>query len=43
MPTFHPAYILRNYTLETRRKVWSDMQAVLQKLAELREKSASIA
>ena len=36
MPTFHPAYILRNYTVETRQKVWSDMQAVLQRLAETR-------
>jgi uracil-DNA glycosylase len=29
MPTYHPAYVLRNYTPETRRQVWSDMQAVL--------------
>lgn len=29
MPTFHPAYVLRNYTPETRGKVWSDLQAVL--------------
>lgn len=28
MPTFHPAYLLRNYTRETRAKVWSDLQAV---------------
>jgi uracil-DNA glycosylase len=34
MPTFHPAYILRNYTVETRQKVWSDMQAVLARIAE---------
>ena len=34
MPTFHPAYLLRNYTIDTRQKVWSDMQAVLAKLAE---------
>ena len=33
MPTFHPAYLLRNYTIDTRGKVWSDMQAVLQRLA----------
>jgi DNA polymerase len=32
MPTFHPAYLLRNYTEDTRRKVWSDMQAVLERL-----------
>jgi uracil-DNA glycosylase len=35
MPTFHPAYVLRNYTVETRQKVWSDMQAVMQKLLEV--------
>ncbi len=29
MPTFHPAYLLRNYTRDTRGKVWSDLQAVL--------------
>ncbi len=34
MPTFHPAYLLRNYTPDTRKKVWSDMQAVLKKLSE---------
>ncbi|MCA9284022.1 MAG: uracil-DNA glycosylase [Phycisphaerales bacterium] len=32
MPTFHPAYLLRNYTVETRQQVWSDMQAVLEVL-----------
>ena len=32
MPTFHPAYLLRNYTEDTRRKVWADMQAVMQHL-----------
>ena len=29
MPTFHPAYLLRNYTPDTRGKVWSDMQQVM--------------
>jgi DNA polymerase len=29
MPTFHPAYILRNYTEEVRRQVWHDMQAAM--------------
>ncbi|MEE9129112.1 MAG: uracil-DNA glycosylase [Phycisphaerales bacterium] len=29
MPTFHPAYLLRNYTPDTRGKVWSDMQQVI--------------
>ena len=32
MPTFHPAYLLRNYTRETREKVWSDLQAVMTRL-----------
>jgi DNA polymerase len=32
MPTYHPAYLLRNYTKETRQEVWSDMQQVQQKL-----------
>lgn len=26
MPTYHPAYVLRNYTQETRGKVWSDLK-----------------
>ena len=34
MPTFHPAFLLRQYTRENREKVWSDMQAVMKKLAE---------
>lgn len=29
MPTYHPAYVLRNYTEETRGQVWSDMQQVM--------------
>jgi uracil-DNA glycosylase len=32
MPTFHPAYLLRNPTSENRRKVWEDMKAVLLEL-----------
>ncbi len=32
MPTFHPAYLLRAYTPENRKLVWSDMQQVMQKL-----------
>ena len=28
MPTFHPAYLLRNYTRETRQAVWDDLKAV---------------
>lgn len=32
MPTFHPAYLLRNYSHENRMKVWEDMKAVLTEL-----------
>jgi DNA polymerase len=32
MPTFHPAYLLRNYTAETRRQVWEDMCKVIELL-----------
>ncbi len=32
MPTFHPAYLLRQYTTENRQRVWSDLQAVMAKL-----------
>ena len=32
MPTFHPAYVLRQYTPDNRKKVWSDLQAVMKKL-----------
>ncbi len=34
MPTFHPAYLLRNYTPENRKLVWSDLKAVMARLAE---------
>jgi DNA polymerase len=27
MPTFHPAYVLRQYTQEVRRVVWEDLKA----------------
>jgi DNA polymerase len=29
MPTFHPAYLLRSYTPENRKKVWSDLKNVM--------------
>ena len=29
MPTFHPAYVLRQYTADIRGKVWSDLQQVM--------------
>jgi DNA polymerase len=32
MPTFHPAYLLRNYTKETRAAVWSDLKQVMSEL-----------
>ena len=33
MPTFHPAYLLRNQALTEKRKIWEDMLAVMEKLA----------
>ncbi|MDD5139207.1 MAG: uracil-DNA glycosylase [Verrucomicrobiales bacterium] len=32
MPTYHPAYLLRNQSLATKREVWEDMLAVMEKL-----------
>jgi uracil-DNA glycosylase family 4 len=32
MPTFHPAFLLRQYTAENRGKVWSDLQQAMSKL-----------
>jgi DNA polymerase len=32
MPTFHPAYLLRNYTVETRAQMWNDLKQVLELL-----------
>jgi uracil-DNA glycosylase family 4 len=34
MPTFHPAYLLRNYTRETRQAVWDDLRAVRARVEE---------
>jgi len=34
MPTFHPAYLLRFYTLENRRAVLDDMKKVLERLKQ---------
>lgn len=34
MPTFHPAYVLRQYTPEVRRRVWDDLRAALSRAAE---------
>jgi len=33
MPTYHPAYLLRNQSLSEKRKVWEDMLLVLEKLS----------
>lgn len=32
MPTFHPAYLLRNQAISEKRKVWEDMLAVMERL-----------
>ena len=32
MPTFHPAYLLRNQAMTEKRKVWEDILAVMEKL-----------
>jgi DNA polymerase len=34
MPTFHPAFILRQYTAENRRLVWEDLKAALERTRE---------
>jgi DNA polymerase len=32
MPTYHPSYLLRNYSPDNRRKVWDDLKKVLAEL-----------
>ncbi|MCI0499548.1 MAG: uracil-DNA glycosylase [Planctomycetales bacterium] len=32
MPTYHPAYLLRNYSYDNRKRVWEDMLKVLNEL-----------
>ena len=32
MPTFHPAFLLRSYTVENRKKVWADLQEAMTRL-----------
>jgi uracil-DNA glycosylase family 4 len=34
MPTFHPAFVLRQYTEQVRRQVWDDVQQVMAYLKE---------
>lgn len=31
MPTFHPAFVLRQYTMENRQLVWADLKAALER------------
>ena len=33
MPTYHPAYLLRNQAISEKRRVWEDMLQVMEKLA----------
>jgi len=41
MPTYHPAYLLRNYSHENRKRVWEDMKKVIEALGlPLPEKGA---
>ena len=35
MPTYHPAYVLRYYTVPIRRQVWQDVQEVMRFFEEL--------
>lgn len=37
MPTYHPAFLLRSYTEENRRKVWSDLRMVMDRLGLKKE------
>lgn len=34
MPTFHPAFVLRQYTAQNRKLVWDDLRAALQRSRE---------
>jgi len=34
MPTYHPAYLLRNYTRKTRGEIWHDMQMIMKLLSQ---------
>ena len=35
MPTYHPAYLLRSYTVENRTKVWEDLKAARGRLDDV--------
>ena len=32
MPTYHPAYLLRNQAMSEKRRVWEDMLQVMERL-----------
>ena len=32
MPTYHPAYLLHNYSTDNRKRVWDDMKKVMSHL-----------
>ncbi len=32
MPTFHPSYVLRNQSMETKRQIWEDLLAAMERL-----------
>jgi uracil-DNA glycosylase len=34
MPTYHPAFLLRAYTTENRKKVWDDLKKVMELLGK---------
>ncbi len=34
MPTYHPSYIIRNYTINIRKQSWSDLQKVMKYIDE---------
>lgn len=37
MPTYHPAYVLRQYTPQVRGEVWNDLQLVMARLDQARD------
>jgi DNA polymerase len=41
MPTYHPAFLLRSYTPENRKKVWDDLQLAMDRLGLARRTGAS--
>lgn len=42
MPTYHPAFLLRAYTDDNRKKVWSDLQMAMSKLGITLNKKPNI-